>query len=695
MKRICYLFIYCLLFCLLFSLCACEHGSGQTADISDEPNPAGSSAPVENPVQYTIIYPDIDANKTGSEAAVALRKALNAILGDGAVAIRTDWVDRGKTMEETRSDHEILIARTNRPESDACTELLKENTSEQLDYLIRQAGDHYVLCASDGYLSDAVNAFISFIKEDTSYITGAPKELSLSRAHVFGADSIVIAGIPVENYTAIVYPDNYHADEKAQLTAFQSLIFEACGTYLPMTPVSEGVSDPAIRIGAVRDESLFSAGPYSFSVSSGTAGVDICGRDFFGEWRGLMYLQDQITGHSGNISVEADYRRLTETGSIGRIAWFMGAPGSMENDQQFIDCKDCGFNVIILNCSDDRVFELGLRMAKYELQGLWLSADLNWYFDSDICWGCYLKDEPNADMFAELGQKSDLFRKYHPDARLYVNMLPSQALPETMHCPDYDTFLERFFDEVRPTYASVDEYSLRKFGDSPSDLKIAGWYYYDLDVYAKACRARGIPYGAYLQSVTFSANTRQISENDLRFQAFSCLAFGYRDIQYYTYVTSNYSDDGYIGALIDRDFEKRPIWYGAQKLNREMEAFGYEYCTYDCLGTFCAGKKREKFTQFEGQYTVFAAISSVETDGCVVIGCFERNEEEYDGKYAFFCANTADPDIRADDVHVTVTLSEGSGVTLWQNGVPTEIDAINGQVSFVLPTADGVFAQIR
>ena len=95
--------------------------------------------------------------------------------------------------------------------------------------------------------------------------------------------------------------------------------------------------------------------------------------------------------------------------------------------------------------------------------------------------------------------------------------------------------------------------------------------------------------------------------------------------------------------------------------------------------------------QFDGALDGFAPLASVETEGKAVVGCFEKPEG--DG-YAFLCANLADPESRAEPITVTVTLADGSGIRLYQEGKTTELPAENGKVSFTLPTACGVFAEI-
>ena len=689
-----------LLFCL-YLLASCTGESGELPASSDggavpadtaSGSEAAGQTPEDGDIRFTVIYPDYTKEPSVGETAVMLRKTLNGLFGSGTASIDTDWVDRGKTVEDVRAAHEILLGETNRPESVSGQARLCENTAEQRDWLVTWENGHYVLCACEGYLGEAAEAFLAVVKENPETFLRAAALPEQSREHVFGKKELLSGGVPLSSFAAIVYPVTYNTEEQNEVKAFAEAFFEASGTMLPVVSASDDPGGCCLRIGSLKDERLFEAGPYSYSVTCRDTGIDLCGRDFWGEWRGMQYLLEKLSSAEDGtpLSLDAEYVRLTEKDKIGLSAWIHGTPRLFYDEAVLADCAACGFNTLILNLDEDMIFPFCKMMVKYELQGLWRLTDIGRYFDTDAAVGSYIWDEPNAEQYDEAAEEADKFRREHPGKLAYVNMLPGQALPETMKCKDYQEFLRLYFEKLRPEYGSMDEYPLRSF--SPGEYTIVSWYFQSLHTFAAACREQGIPYGTYIQAVHCFDGARFITENDLRFTAYCALAFGYRDIQYYTYGVPNYSGYEYSDAVIDREGNRTPLWDGARRLNLELTSFGTVFRQYGCVGTFVAGSGKEKpFMQFEGALDGFAPLASVETEGKAVVGCFEKTEG--DG-YAFLCANLADPESRAEPITVTVTLAAGSGIRLYQEGETTEIFAENGRVSFTLPTACGVFAEI-
>ncbi|MCQ2433241.1 MAG: beta-galactosidase [Clostridia bacterium] len=240
---------------------------------------------------------------------------------------------------------------------------------------------------------------------------------------------------------------------------------------------------------------------------------------------------------------------------------------------------------------------------------------------------------------------------------------------------------------MKPAFTSVDIY--------PMNVGyIMDSYFQDIDSFVTLCRERDIPYGIYIQSVSFASSKRKPNENDMRWQAYCCLAFGATDIEYFTYRTPDSSTEDFKDALIDRNNQKTESWYGAQKINAELNAFSSEFMTYRNLGAFSVNASSTYHMKFRNQYKDFDAIGkiTVEDNAPILMGAFEKREGE--GK-AFVCVNGQDPGAFQNPITVTVELTEAKTAVIWQKGEKTTLTPDEkGCISFRLTAGEGVCVQL-
>ena len=196
---------------------------------------------------------------------------------------------------------------------------------------------------------------------------------------------------------------------------------------------------------------------------------------------------------------------------------------------------------------------------------------------------------------------------------------------------------------------------------APDPLNIASSinsdYFYNLDVFATECRNRGIPFGVYIQSVSFNKNKRTPDEQEMRWQAYCALAFGAQDIQYFTYCTPISTTEDFKDALVDLNNEKTERWYGAQSINRALHLMSDAFMQYQNLGAFTVNPTSAGFMKFSNQYKDFDAIADVSVSDSrpVLIGAFASDTAEH--SRAFTCVDLGDPGLEmASPTEVTVKL---------------------------------------
>ncbi|RIK76585.1 MAG: hypothetical protein DCC67_13720 [Planctomycetota bacterium] len=146
-------------------------------------------------------------------------------------------------------------------------------------------------------------------------------------------------------------------------------------------------------------------------------------------------------------------------------------------------------------------------------------------------YGYYLRDEPTSALFPGLAKVAEAVKELHPGAWPYINLFPNYADMGQLGAADYDAYLEKFIAECKPTILSYDHYAPFEGGG------LREGYFANLE----AVRRAGLRHGLPIWNIVLAAahfNYRESSPADLRFQAYTSLAYGVRGIGYFKYFTS-------------------------------------------------------------------------------------------------------------------------------------------------------------
>ena len=694
---------------MLFTVCACDSTDNGTTDTTETEAP-------KDPAIYIIVRSD-SGNKEETDGAVRLRKYIRETLGI-EIDLETDWIKRGENVEDHRFAHEIIFGDTNRNESIAAYNALNVGTSDLVDYSLASAGDHYVIAASSGNVDDAVTQFISYLEANPDMLYTEPIAMDDVRDHDFPRDDFTVFGGSITTFDAIVYPLSYNQQFIADVQHISDLIFHGCGIRIPLYNDMDNhvqTDGKFIRIGARADEGILNAGSFSYVMDITDNGILLDSADMYNDTRAieaLTTLLENGIAAGGTLALDDSCDvRLENPADQPRLeisAWLYGAT-ELDEESQFAEVKDCGFNQVIMQKSGDAdLFHQHCKwLAKYELKALWhdpnyhisdevtpesaeslIKIDANSYAHCDITWGHQLRDEPNAALFESLAVAYDLYDAQTNDKIPYINLFPSYANEQQLGTPTYEEHLKQFFDKVAPQlYTSVDIYPLNIASSINSD------YFYNLDVFATECRTRGIPFGVYIQSVSFNKNKRTPDEQEMRWQAYCALSFGAQDIQYFTYCTPISTTEDYKDALVDLNNEKTERWYGAQSINRALHLMSDAFMQYQNLGAFTVNPTSAGFMTFSTQYKDFDAIADVSVSDSrpVLIGAFASATAEH--CRAFTCVDLGDPGLDvALPTEVTVKLTDAATATMYyKDTVTTLTPDENGCITFKLYNGDGAF----
>ncbi len=676
---------------LLIQSCDSANEDPAAADNTAVPDqPDGISA-------FTIVRGDT-CSEAITEAAVQLRHLLEEASGQ-KIEIKTDWTKRG--AEISRYGREILIGRTNRPESEAVyTEF--DRSKEPADYIIRSSGENIVVAATDEAALEAVRIFTeSFItiKGDKPAISD---RIDLTKTHDFPIDRFEISGHDIGDYT-IVYPAAYTEYQKTDILVFRDILYTATGKKLKVLPETETASPPRINIGTAGGATFDGTHPLDYRIRTESENLSIGGSNYYADIKAIYRFLYDTAGYSYDGSFHKNEVILTGSDDINRYndikiligAWCTSGD-AIETEAQIRDMAEAGFNHVNIQVPADRqlMHRLLKWLAVYNLECLWFDGSVYAdfatpdfaaaadYIGAPVSWGNYLYDEPNSDKFGQLADAYALYKEKH-GKEPFINLFPMYASETQLGNPTYTEHVNQYLDTVKPALCSVDIYPLDAYGLYPGYMK-------NLDIVATAARQRNIPLSVYIQSVSFAESKRTPSYADLEWQAYSCLSFGAAGIIYFTYVTPYSDAESFKPALIDHEGNKTERWYFAQKLNAEIAFFADAFAGYKNLGAFSHNSSPETgFLEFENQYKNFKAIKDIVCDNPLLFGCFENNDS-----YAFTAVNMTNLQMSRGISDVRVK-TDSTAVMYKNNESVILLPDDEGYISFSLDVGEGVFCTLN
>ncbi|MGB7159555.1 MAG: hypothetical protein WBD40_15925 [Tepidisphaeraceae bacterium] len=181
--------------------------------------------------------------------------------------------------------------------------------------------------------------------------------------------------------------------------------------------------------------------------------------------------------------------------------------------------------------------------------------------DHPAVFGYYLRDEPPATYFAGLEKVASVVREMAPGKWPYINLFPNYAEPWQLATTNYQEYLDKFVETCKPPILSYDHYAL------PSGGGVGANYFRNLEEMRAAARKANVPFWNIVLA-TAHFDFREVTHADLRFQAYTTLAYGGRGISYFTYFAPAVGN--YRMAPIDQFGNPTPTWYSLQNVNHQI-----------------------------------------------------------------------------------------------------------------------------
>ncbi|MCR4905755.1 MAG: hypothetical protein K6A33_06700 [Clostridiales bacterium] len=263
--------------------------------------------------------------------------------------------------------------------------------------------------------------------------------------------------------------------------------------------------------------------------------------------------------------------------------------------------------------------------------------------DHPALWGIDAGDEPSALDFPHYGKLIALAEELFPDRLVYLNLYPNYAsvaentgaqTRSQLGVPTYSDYIDAYMEHVKNDYLCLDNYEFAAG---------IGRFYPNLKVAADACLREGRDFWMVIQ-VNSSKPDVWLSKDQLRHQAFTCMAYGAVALNWACWTAGWFHNE-----VLDGEGRKTEQYEKLKTVNAEIRALEPLYMAYRNTGTVFLGKKEaaddaalESGTPVVGTYSNAAFLDVRAGDGCVfALGDMTARENRGNGA-GLFLADVTD-----------------------------------------------------
>lgn len=273
--------------------------------------------------------------------------------------------------------------------------------------------------------------------------------------------------------------------------------------------------------------------------------------------------------------------------------------------------------------------------------------------DHPAIWGIDTGDEPSALDFPYYGEVIDFTNKNFPKQFAYLNLYPNYAsvaknnAVETVNqlgTATYAEHIDKYCQYVGADYICYDFYMY--------SASVAG-HYENLGIVADACRRTGRSLWIVLQ-VNSSRENEWMSENMLRAQAYSSMAYGAENI-----IWACYTAGWWHNQVLDGNGNKTQQYDKLKAINEELHGYSDDYMRFRNVSTHFVGfapdsqwiRRAEDKPVDELNTGIFMGVKAENGEELIIGQMVSRDN---DGSYALMLFGADDPmDKEYKDYNVT------------------------------------------
>lgn len=377
------------------------------------------------------------------------------------------------------------------------------------------------------------------------------------------------------------------------------------------------------------------------------------------------------------------------------------------------DAADCGIDFIVCMRPDytalDLLHENGISAVVSGLVPGWAGCDgkgagemaqrnplsaydeaaKNFVDHPAIC-GVDAGDEPSCLDFPHYGRVIERINALFPNQFAYLNLFPSYGFKgwgtaderlAQLGCSSYGDYISQYVNNVPTDYICFDYYVYS------ADVRR---FYETLRIVAEACKRTNRDLFAVLQ-VNSHLPDVYVSENQLRYQAFSAMAFGAK-----TVIWACYTAGWWHNQVLDKQGEKTQQYDKLRTVNHEIRALSDAYLRYTHVDTHFVGDfPKEALASCDT-----AAVAALDTV------CFQNVRAEHgealligqrtapDGSEALFICAADDPYDRAPHAYSVIFSSDCTQIEALGDGHPLPVTRLeDGTCSVFLSSCHSVLIQ--
>lgn len=258
-------------------------------------------------------------------------------------------------------------------------------------------------------------------------------------------------------------------------------------------------------------------------------------------------------------------------------AGFPAPPTTVEQNKSILDaCQRHGLKLIV---NDARILQFTPEQPQFQAN---LDAILADYANHPAIAAFHVADEPGVDAFRVLGAVNQYLLQKSPEHLPWINLLPNHA-PESALGGTYEDHVEKFLTTVKPRLLCFDHYGLMKDG---TERPI---YFENLEIIRRQGLKYSTPFGFIFQ-LTPHGPFRDTTEEDLRWQVNTALAYGAKALFYFTYWTPE--PDGantFYNGIIGRDGLPTVHYEMAKRNNAEVKCWAPTLMKLTSTGVYHTG----------------------------------------------------------------------------------------------------------
>ncbi|MDX9976180.1 MAG: beta-galactosidase [FCB group bacterium] len=255
------------------------------------------------------------------------------------------------------------------------------------------------------------------------------------------------------------------------------------------------------------------------------------------------------------------------------IGFWVDPPADEKMAERYEEIADANFTVVLggFGAKDAKTTKRQLALCKkHDLKALiWaVGMPAEELPEGSACWGYLVRDEPSAADFPVLRQRVDELRAAHPGKLAYINLFPDYASAKALGTDTYAEHVQRFLDEVDVDVLSMDYYPIF----TPSADGRDG-YCGNLELFRQESMRKGIPFWNFFNVMPYGPHTDP-TEAQLRWQAFTSVAYGAKGVLYFCYWTPQGGEFPKGGAILRTDGTRTRHYEQAKRLNGALKSYG-------------------------------------------------------------------------------------------------------------------------